>query len=192
MFWAAGQLFGWKFQPAANVPVYHADVRVWEVQTAEGRHIGLFYFDPYARAGKKSGAWMDGYRSQQRVRQRDYSAGLEQLEFPESHSRPAGVDFVDRRGNVVSRIRPCRARALLPTSPIRHCPAPACRATTSNCPRSCSNTGCPLPSCWTAIARHYQTGEADAGGTGAAHSKRPPRSTRVSPPRNSWPARCWT
>ena len=67
MFWAAGQLFGWKFQPAANVPVYHADVRVWDVQTADGQHIGLFYFDPYARAGKKSGAWMDGYRSQQRV-----------------------------------------------------------------------------------------------------------------------------
>lgn len=67
MFWAAGELFGWRFQPAADVPVYHPDVRVWDVQTAEGQHLGLFYFDPYARAGKRSGAWMDGYRSQQRV-----------------------------------------------------------------------------------------------------------------------------
>ena len=66
MMWAAGRLYGFEFQPATNVPVYHRDVRVWEV-TREGKHVGLWYFDPYARAGKRSGAWMNSYRRQQRM-----------------------------------------------------------------------------------------------------------------------------
>ena len=66
MFWAVEALFGWKLQPAADVPVYHPDVRVWEVHGNNGRLLGLFYFDPYARPGKRSGAWMSSYRSQER------------------------------------------------------------------------------------------------------------------------------
>ena len=67
IFWVAGQLFNFQFTPATNVPVYHPDVRVWEVtDKTTGRHIGLWYFDPYARAGKQSGAWMNAYRNQQR------------------------------------------------------------------------------------------------------------------------------
>ncbi|MGZ6124080.1 MAG: M3 family metallopeptidase, partial [Myxococcales bacterium] len=64
MFWAAGQLFGFKFVPISDVPVYQPDVRVFEVQDKDGRHVGLWYFDPYARPGKNSGAWMNEYRSQ--------------------------------------------------------------------------------------------------------------------------------
>jgi peptidyl-dipeptidase Dcp len=68
MFWVAGELFGFEFTPAANVPVYHPDVKVWEVtDRTTKRHIGLWYFDPYARAGKRSGAWMNAYRSQERM-----------------------------------------------------------------------------------------------------------------------------
>jgi peptidyl-dipeptidase Dcp len=66
MFWAAGQLYGFDFNPVNNVPVYHPDVRVWEV-TRNGQHIGLWYFDPYARPGKRSGAWMNDYRPQERM-----------------------------------------------------------------------------------------------------------------------------
>jgi len=66
--WVAGELFNFKFTPAPNVPVAHADIRVWEVSDkTTGKHIGLWYFDPYARAGKRSGAWMNAYRSQERV-----------------------------------------------------------------------------------------------------------------------------
>ena len=66
MFWVAGQLFGFQFKPVAagSVPVYHPDVRVWEVLGADGKHVGLWYFDPYARVGKNSGAWMNAYRAQ--------------------------------------------------------------------------------------------------------------------------------
>lgn len=66
MFWVAGELFGFEFTPIADVPVYHPDVAVFQVRDRRsGRHIGLWYFDPYARVGKRSGAWMDAYRSQE-------------------------------------------------------------------------------------------------------------------------------
>jgi peptidyl-dipeptidase Dcp len=41
-------------------------VRVWEVNDAAGKFVGLWYFDPYARVGKRSGAWMNAYRNQER------------------------------------------------------------------------------------------------------------------------------
>ncbi len=67
MFWVAGELFGLAFRPATDVPVFHPDVRVWEVvDKATGDQRGLWYFDPYARAGKQSGAWMSCYRVQER------------------------------------------------------------------------------------------------------------------------------
>lgn len=65
--WVAGELFNFKFTPV-DVPVAHPDIKVWEVtDKTSGKHIGLWYFDPYARAGKRSGAWMNAYRSQERV-----------------------------------------------------------------------------------------------------------------------------
>jgi len=68
MFWVAGQLFDMKFTPVNNVPVYHPDVRVWEVSNmTSGKQIGLWYFDPYARKGKRSGAWMNAYRNQEKL-----------------------------------------------------------------------------------------------------------------------------
>jgi peptidyl-dipeptidase Dcp len=66
MFWVAGELLGLRFAPATGVAVCHPDVRVWEVKDAAGRHVGLWYFDPYARQGKRSGAWMNAYRRQER------------------------------------------------------------------------------------------------------------------------------
>ena len=66
MFFVAGELFDFAFTPApeSSVPVFHSDVRVWEVTDASsGEHVGLWYLDPYARAGKQSGAWATSYRS---------------------------------------------------------------------------------------------------------------------------------
>ena len=68
IFWVAGELFNFKFTPAPNIPVYHPDVRVWEVtDKTSGRHVGFWFFDPYQRDGKRSGAWMNAYRSQERM-----------------------------------------------------------------------------------------------------------------------------
>lgn len=65
MMWAAEQLYGLVFTQVNDVPVVHRDVTVYEV-TRAGAHVGLWYFDPYARDGKESGAWMSEYRTQER------------------------------------------------------------------------------------------------------------------------------
>lgn len=67
MFWMAGELFNFNFEQVTDVPVFHPDVRVWKVSDkTSGKQIGLWYFDPYAREGKRSGAWMTAYREQSR------------------------------------------------------------------------------------------------------------------------------
>lgn len=66
MMWAAGQLYGFEFKQVKDVPVFENDVRVWEV-TRDGKHVGLWVFDPFARRGKRSGAWMNAYRIQENI-----------------------------------------------------------------------------------------------------------------------------
>ncbi|WP_442909846.1 M3 family metallopeptidase [Hyphomicrobium sp.] len=66
-FYTAGRLFGLVFEERTDVPVYHPDVRAWEVKTKAGEHVGLFYGDYYARPSKRSGAWMSSYRTQQKL-----------------------------------------------------------------------------------------------------------------------------
>jgi peptidyl-dipeptidase Dcp len=67
MFWVAGQLYGLQFVKFDEVPVYHPDMSVYEVRR-DAKRVGLFYLDPYARAGKSSGAWMNEYRTQENFR----------------------------------------------------------------------------------------------------------------------------
>ncbi|HVR99350.1 MAG TPA: M3 family metallopeptidase [Thermoanaerobaculia bacterium] len=66
LFYVAGELFGFKFVPVKDVPVLLPEIRAWEVTDAAGKHVGLWYFDPYSRPGKQSGAWMNEYRLQER------------------------------------------------------------------------------------------------------------------------------
>ena len=66
MHMVAGELFDYKFTPLpeGKVPVFHKDVKVWEVTNqTTGKNVGLWYLDPYAREGKRSGAWATTYRS---------------------------------------------------------------------------------------------------------------------------------
>jgi len=65
LFFTAGELFNFAFTPVENnsVPVFHEDVNVWEVSDKDsGEIVGLWYLDPYARQGKRSGAWATTYR----------------------------------------------------------------------------------------------------------------------------------
>ncbi len=66
-FFVANQLFGISFTERTDIPVYHPDVRVWEVTDASGRTIGLFYGDCFARPTKGSGAWMSSFTDQERI-----------------------------------------------------------------------------------------------------------------------------
>jgi peptidyl-dipeptidase Dcp len=66
-FDTAGRLFGLTFVPREDCPVYHPDVRVYEVRGEDGKPIGLFLHDNFARPGKRSGAWMSSYRDQENL-----------------------------------------------------------------------------------------------------------------------------
>ncbi|MFE0756325.1 M3 family metallopeptidase [Inquilinus sp. NPDC058860] len=64
-FDTAHRLFGLSFRERRDVPVWHPDVRAWEVTGRDGRFIGLFYGDYFARPSKRSGAWMEAIREQE-------------------------------------------------------------------------------------------------------------------------------
>ena len=66
-FYTANRLFGLTFERRDDVPVWHEDVRVWEVRDRAGRHRGLFFGDYFARASKHSGAWMTTLRDQEKL-----------------------------------------------------------------------------------------------------------------------------
>ncbi len=65
LFDTAGRLFGLSFVPRPDCPVYHPDVRAYEVRGEDGKAVGLFLHDNFARPGKRSGAWMSSYRDQE-------------------------------------------------------------------------------------------------------------------------------
>jgi peptidyl-dipeptidase Dcp len=66
-FDCATRLFGVTFSERKDIPVWHPDVRVWEVKDGAGRHKALFYGDYFARPSKRSGAWMTSLRDQQKL-----------------------------------------------------------------------------------------------------------------------------
>jgi peptidyl-dipeptidase Dcp len=66
-FHTANRLFGLSFERRDGIPVWHEDVRVWEVRDAQGRHRGLFFGDYFARSSKHSGAWMTSIREQEKL-----------------------------------------------------------------------------------------------------------------------------
>src|SRR5579863_1333646 len=66
-FYTAKRWFGLQFKPRADVPVWHPDVRVWEVRGSDGGEIGLFFGDYLARPSKQSGAWMTSLRDQEKL-----------------------------------------------------------------------------------------------------------------------------
>jgi peptidyl-dipeptidase Dcp len=66
-FDCASKLFGLVFTPRPDLKGYHPDVRIWQVSEAGGKHIGVFMGDYFARASKRSGAWMSAYRGQDRL-----------------------------------------------------------------------------------------------------------------------------
>lgn len=67
-FETANRLFGLSFVERKDIPKYHPDVRTYEVQNSDGEHVALFIGDYFARTSKRSGAWMSGFRSQEKLR----------------------------------------------------------------------------------------------------------------------------
>lgn len=71
VFTVAKNLFGISFKERRDIPVYHKDVKAYEVSDEQGRHVGVFYADFFPRAGKRAGAWMTSYRDQHKVNGND-------------------------------------------------------------------------------------------------------------------------
>ena len=67
VFWTANQLFGIKFIERFDIPVYHPDVRVWEIFDHDGVGLALFYGDFFARESKSGGAWMGNFVEQSQL-----------------------------------------------------------------------------------------------------------------------------
>jgi len=67
VFFAAHQLYGLNFKERTDIPVYQPDVRVFEVSEADGRTLGLMYFDYFKRDNKSGGAWMSNFVGQSRL-----------------------------------------------------------------------------------------------------------------------------
>ena len=114
MFFVAGELFDFEFTPLEKgaVPVFQEDVEVWEVTSkSTGEHVGLWYLDPYARPGKRSGAWATMYRSHETFDGKETVLASNNSNFIEGAPGEAGADLVGRRDDALPRVR---ARAAFP------------------------------------------------------------------------------
>ncbi len=66
-FFTANRLFGLSFSERVDVPLYHPDARSWTVTRRDGQELALFIGDYFARPSKRSGAWMNTFREQQKL-----------------------------------------------------------------------------------------------------------------------------
>ena len=98
MFFAAGKLYGFTFTKVEKLPVFDPNQTVYEVKGAKGEHVGLWYFDPYARQGKQSGAWMSAYREQQKIDKPITTIVSNNSNFiPSSNGEPVTISWDDAR-----------------------------------------------------------------------------------------------
>jgi peptidyl-dipeptidase Dcp len=97
-FDTARRLFGLTFQERRDVPVWHPDVRVWEVWGPDGRFQGLFFGDYFARSSKRSGAWMTTLRSQRKLDGEVRPLVLNVMNFAKAgNGEPTLLSFDDAR-----------------------------------------------------------------------------------------------
>ena len=97
-FHVANRLFGLTFTRLSDVQAYHPDVHVYEVRAADGRHVGLFLGDYFARKSKRSGAWMTSLRDQERLSGEIAPIIVNVMNFSKSEpGEPALLSFDDAR-----------------------------------------------------------------------------------------------
>lgn len=97
-FDVARRLFGLTFNERKDIPVWHPDVRVWEVKDAAGNHKALFYGDYFARPSKRSGAWMTSLRDQQKLDGEIYPLIINVMNFSKgANGEPALLSPDDAR-----------------------------------------------------------------------------------------------
>ena len=117
MFDCAGMLFGLSFEEKLGVPMYHPDVRTFEVKNGSGALVGIFLSDNFARASKSGGAWMSAYRLQSRM------AGSEVLPIIANHNNfakaPAGESTLLSLDDVRTLVPESRSNVTFDSSPCK-------------------------------------------------------------------------
>jgi peptidyl-dipeptidase Dcp len=97
-FDCANRLFGLQFREIEGFTGYHPDVRAWEVLDKSGAHAGLFIGDYFARASKRSGAWMSGFRTQHKLGKGQKPIIVNVLNFAKgADGEPSLLSFDDAR-----------------------------------------------------------------------------------------------
>lgn len=71
VFYAASRVYGLTFKQRTDIPLYHPDMKAFEVIDKDGKSKALFYCDYFRRPTKRGGAWMDGFQKQSRQRSQD-------------------------------------------------------------------------------------------------------------------------
>lgn len=93
VFYAMEKLFGITFEERFDLPVYHEDVRVWDVMDADGSQIGLFYGDFFSRDSKRGGAWMNSFVVQSHLKEKKPVVVNVLNITPPAEGEPALVSF---------------------------------------------------------------------------------------------------
>jgi peptidyl-dipeptidase Dcp len=96
-FHTAQRLFGLTFEERRDISVWQPDVRVWEVNGSDGRHIGLFFGDYFARASKRSGAWMTTLRDQEKLDGDTRPLVVNVMNFSKLADEPTLLSFDDAK-----------------------------------------------------------------------------------------------
>jgi peptidyl-dipeptidase Dcp len=97
-FDTATRLFGLRFREVSGVPVWHPDVRTWEVTDAAGKHVALFFGDYFARPSKHSGAWMTSLRDQEKLAGDMHPLIINVMNFNKgADGKPALLSYDDAR-----------------------------------------------------------------------------------------------
>ena len=98
VFYVAGRLHGLQLVERKDLKGWHPDVRAWEVKNAKGEHLAVFYGDYFARPTKRSGAWMNSYREQQKLTGKVTAIVANHCNFSKpAPGKPALLSFDDAR-----------------------------------------------------------------------------------------------
>ena len=159
MFWAARPALRLdvhaRRRRAGLSPRHDASTR----SSATAAHVGLWYFDPYARDGKRSGAWMNEYRTQEAFTAADHADRLEQRELREGQGGRAGADLVGRRDDACSTSSATRCTGSTRTSRYPTLAGTNTKRDFVEFPSQLNEHWLPTPEVLERFALHYKTGK---------------------------------
>ena len=145
-FDCATRLFGLSFAERKDVPVWHPDVRVWEVRDRNGKYKALFYGDYFARPSKRSGAWMTSLRDQQKLDGEIAPLIINVCNFSKGADGQPSLLSPDDARNLFHEFGH-GLHGMLSNVTYPSLSGTACSPISSNCPPSSTSTGRNSPRC---------------------------------------------